>query len=146
MILRAYGDCELLALGRRGKEECTIFISNTLAHCNARLLIRVVQAHCLRELDAQPMAVSFVFYHPPYHPLKRRGLKTILSATCFASCGWLLPVRSLIEFVAILFIFLIYPFKLSVGMQLPESLFLEVRSSRQFWRRLVRTKNELELE
>lgn len=28
---------------------------------------------------------------------------TNLSATCFASCGWLLPVSNLIEFVAMVF-------------------------------------------
>jgi hypothetical protein len=35
--------------------ERTIFIPNTLAHSNARLLIRIIQAHRLCELNAQPV-------------------------------------------------------------------------------------------
>jgi hypothetical protein len=35
-------------------------------------------------------------------PPRGRSGETNLSATCFASCGWLLPVSSLMEFVAIL--------------------------------------------
>jgi hypothetical protein len=65
--------------------------------------------------------VSLPSFHPsvlpctpsPLHhlippPRGRRG-DTNLSATCFASCGWLLPVSSLMEFVAILSVRLPFP-------------------------------------
>ena len=37
---------------------CTIFVSNALTDCNARLLIRIIQAHRLRKLNTQPISVS----------------------------------------------------------------------------------------
>lgn len=69
----------------------TIFISHALANRHRSLIVRVLQAHHSSELRAKSC-------HSVSMAAIRRELWSCRSATSFASSGWLLPVRSLIEF------------------------------------------------
>lgn len=41
--------------GMEWKEPYTIFISHTFSHCDTGLLIGVIQTHCLRKLNTEPV-------------------------------------------------------------------------------------------
>lgn len=78
----------------------TIFVSNGLADCHARLLVGIVHAHSLRDLNAEPMqwkanlaaAVSRVFHigdtFTGLHPWPQKLFLRYMSVVYIGDSNW----------------------------------------------------------
>ena len=78
------------------KDPVTIFVSDGFANCDGGFLVGVLQDHDFGEFDTE--ATVEVSITRQYHAEGRSDR----SATSLASCGWLLPVSSLIELDAMI--------------------------------------------
>lgn len=91
----------IIDIARRSRlEDEYVLVSYRFAYGDARLLVRVVQAHSLCRVYAQPARALWVRPCPRQCRCEVGGRKqeTDRLATSWASMGWEFPLRSLISF------------------------------------------------
>lgn len=75
-----------------------VLVSYRLAHCDAGLLVGVVQTHGLCDLYAQPAPFLWVRLCARLSSTRARRVTTDRFATSWASSGWEFPLSNLISF------------------------------------------------